>query len=194
MGVEACKAEDEARGCREAPQRVLNSSSLGVGGAEGSANEQNASELRHVGECAPRVREPTLRRARRAARRRSRRRTRGRVSCVEELDPQSVERGQFRREAEKEERDEVEGEERRVRVVARVVGREEETAHDEARSSALLLRGGMAHGDQAHRKMGTEVSHFLAGVYCAPESICSHRVRLSKAPELLVMSKGTPVT
>ena len=36
------------------------------------------------------------------------------------------------------------------------------------------------------------MSHFLAGVYCAPPSICSHIVNLSYTPELL--SKGTPST
>lgn len=42
--------------------------------------------------------------------------------------------------------------------------------------------------------MGRVVSHFLAGVYCAPESICSHSVKRSYTPLLLAKSNGTPVT
>ena len=44
----------------------------------------------------------------------------------------------------------------------------------------------------AYKQIGSEVSHFLAGVYCSPPSICSHIVNLSQTPELL--SKGTPST
>lgn len=43
-----------------------------------------------------------------------------------------------------------------------------------------------------HRQIGKEVSHFLAGVYCSPPSICSHIVNLSQTPEL--DSNGTPST
>lgn len=35
---------------------------------------------------------------------------------------------------------------------------------------------------KTHNPIGTLVNHFLAGVYCAPESICSHKVNSSKAP------------
>lgn len=35
---------------------------------------------------------------------------------------------------------------------------------------------------QTHNVMGTMKSHFFAGVYWAPSSICSHSVRLSYTP------------
>lgn len=46
---------------------------------------------------------------------------------------------------------------------------------------------------RTHKQMGTEVSHFFAGVYCAPMSICSHKVRSSYAPpvDILQSASGT---
>lgn len=60
--------------------------------------------------------------------------------------------------------------------------------------SRALVATKMQKETNTHRTMGRVVNHFLAGVYWAPESICSHSVRLSYTPELLVMSNGTPVT
>jgi hypothetical protein len=44
------------------------------------------------------------------------------------------------------------------------------------------------------KTMGTEKSHFLAGVYCSPSSICSHMVNSSYAPPCREFSNGIPVT
>lgn len=41
-----------------------------------------------------------------------------------------------------------------------------------------------------HSPIGTLVSHFLAGVYCAPWSICSHSVRSSYAPPVDMLRCG----
>ena len=76
---------------------------------------------------------------------------------------------------------------------------------------SLVRRLSLAHtSSKTHKPMGTDVNHFFAGVYCAPESICSHSVRSSKAPLVVILrglarshkevvytydcSKGTPVT
>ena len=37
-------------------------------------------------------------------------------------------------------------------------------------------------GMETYSVMGTMKSHFFAGVYCAPSSICSHKVKLSYTP------------
>lgn len=47
---------------------------------------------------------------------------------------------------------------------------------------------------RTHSPIGTLVSHFLAGVYWAPLSICSQSVRSSYAPPVaIVFSNGRPV-
>jgi hypothetical protein len=71
------------------------------------------------------------------------------------------------------------------RVVVRVVRRDEEAAAGSATRAVCELR--------AHSIMGTEMSHFFAGVYCAPSSICSQSVRLSYAPPCISLWNGTPV-
>lgn len=38
-----------------------------------------------------------------------------------------------------------------------------------------------------HNPIGTLVSHFFAGVYCAPESICSQSVNSSYAPPAVIL-------
>lgn len=49
-------------------------------------------------------------------------------------------------------------------------------------------------GSGTHRQTGTEKSHFFAGVFCAPSSICSHSVKSSNAPPCISLWNGVPVT
>lgn len=86
-------------------------SSTGVGGAEGSERAKDAKERRS---------------ARAFARARIGEQLTWCSSCVKELEPQAMEHGQLRCQPNSYERDEVEGEESGVRVVAGVVCRYEE--------------------------------------------------------------------
>ena len=52
----------------------------------------------------------------------------------------------------------------------------------------------MRYLEEAYKPTGTVKSHFFAGVYCAPPSICSHMVRSSYAPAVNSLPKGIPVT
>ena len=63
------------------------------------------------------------------------------------------------------------------RIVMRIMGRCKESLEllsERIRSTSR--------GRGTYNVMGTIKSHFFAGVYCAPSSICSHKVRLSYTP------------
>lgn len=92
-----------------------------------------------------------------------------------ELDALSVQLRKLRDERQHHSRKRIEGEQSRVSVVARVVRRQEEAV---ARRDVSAERG-QAYERAAYRTIGKEVSHFFAGVYCAPPSICSHIVKRS---------------
>lgn len=71
------------------------------------------------------------------------------------------------------------------RIIMRVVRRCKESVMSFTMSCkhTVLQENHSARKEEwSHNVMGTMNSHFLAGVYWAPSSICSHSVRLSYTP------------